>query len=444
MSNNQLDQQEALTITTEPKSFYRKTKYVVVVLSIVALLFCIGIFAICTNKNFIRNEKPVSPSPFPTQSTIKPTLIISQTSLLGKWEVVSIQQDDMVFDTEGKGATIEFRNDGTYQALGGCNEMAPRKYNSEPGNKLTFEVGGTKMGCLGDVVEFWDLNKVSSYKFSRNTLVLLYKNQFGRENSFWLSRVKPDSSIDIPSDWETFTSDQVLYSFKYPKDWTVGMEQSLPPIVNLIYFIDEKQTQKWVIKFHSVPEDAQDALGQTYCMAYPKDEERCQTIALSDGTRAGIEWGTKDDNFANITITATDGRKVGGSLTPVNPKSKVVLLQVLATFRFLDNTSSINDSNIASQSCTELEKLRRIETAKLNQDCVVDADCVNSGEGAGCGYCLNKNTNENYLEKIGEIEGVGINKCNWVQLECKNLACQCMDNKCTTTFPGRRSPSQLQ
>lgn len=146
--------------------------------------------------------------------------ITNTNSLIGKWEVVSVQKDDTVIITEGNGSTVEFLEDGTYQALGGCNEMIQSKYEVGPEGKISFKVGGTKRSCEGSVVEFWDLNGAYAYKLANSTLFLYYKTQNGREDSFRLSRVKSDSSINPTSDWKTYINKEYGFKFEYPLDVT--------------------------------------------------------------------------------------------------------------------------------------------------------------------------------------------------------------------------------
>jgi len=107
-------------------------------------------------------------------------------SLIGKWNVVSVQEGDIQIVSEINGASIEFFKDGTLKAYGGCNEMTQESYEVKSGSELSISIGGTKRGCERDVVEFWNLNKVTKYKFTDNMLFLYYKTDSEVESTFKL------------------------------------------------------------------------------------------------------------------------------------------------------------------------------------------------------------------------------------------------------------------
>src|SRR3989339_161717 len=82
-------------------------------------------------------------------------------------------------------------------------------------------------------------------------------------------------------------------------------------------------------------------------------------------------------------------------------------------------------------SCNELKKSIQIEDSKINYECKTDIDCIRNDKGGlGCMNCINKNTSEEYLKKIGDIYATGVKKGCFPQLQCRQSTCQCMNNKC--------------
>lgn len=114
---------------------------------------------------------------------------IVPSSIIGTWEVTSVTARGAEIVYEGNGATINFMPDGTYKALGGCNRMSIREYKIEPDSKMSLTVGGTQMACMGNVVEFWTLEKVYSYELIDNFLLLHYKTNGGRSGYFKLKKI---------------------------------------------------------------------------------------------------------------------------------------------------------------------------------------------------------------------------------------------------------------
>ena len=156
------------------KSNNRGAKLIILVILITILFLCGGIVAVYKSRT-IGNEVPDSTSPVSIQPTTKPALTVDIASLIGEWGVVSVEENGVKIVPRGNGATIELKNDGTYQASGGCNEMAFSTYEISPGSKLTFKTGGTKKKCEKNIVEFWDLNTVYAYEFENNFLLLHYE-----------------------------------------------------------------------------------------------------------------------------------------------------------------------------------------------------------------------------------------------------------------------------
>lgn len=108
-------------------------------------------------------------------------------NIIGKWTVVSVEENNIQIVSEGSGATIEFIDNGTYKTLGGCNEMFISSYTTSDSN-ISFKVGGTKKKCSKNIVEFWDLAKVYSYELNDTVLFLRYKTDDGVEGIFRLQK----------------------------------------------------------------------------------------------------------------------------------------------------------------------------------------------------------------------------------------------------------------
>ena len=60
----------------------------------------------------LRKSTPEPTTPSATEQSA-PT-----TSLIGKWGIVSVEENSVLIVSDGNGATIEFAENGTYQALG--------------------------------------------------------------------------------------------------------------------------------------------------------------------------------------------------------------------------------------------------------------------------------------------------------------------------------------
>jgi len=126
------------------------------------------------------------------QSNIPPQNLLTDgqkpPELVGKWMVVSVEENSVQIVPEGSGATIEFLDNGTYSALGGCNEMFISSY-AISGSRISFKVGGTKKKCAKNIVEFWDLGKVYSYEFNDKVLLLRYKTDSNIEGVFRFQKI---------------------------------------------------------------------------------------------------------------------------------------------------------------------------------------------------------------------------------------------------------------
>ena len=63
------------------------------------------------------------------------------------------------------------------------------QYELHSNNKLSISIGGTKKKCPRSVVEYWDLNKVTSYNLVNNDLSLNYEKDNEIEGSFELKKL---------------------------------------------------------------------------------------------------------------------------------------------------------------------------------------------------------------------------------------------------------------
>lgn len=155
----------------------------------------------------------------------------------------------------------------------------------------------------------------------------------------------PTPTTDSLSDWKTYTDMKDNYSFKYPGDWKLFIEQSLPPIYNLSY-LNKTDNKNWVIEIRLIPQDRLSLMGVTYCGAYPEDKSRCEYMILNN-INVLIDWGIKvnNENTAVVSIPYVNKGVIDITLTPVNPETKKILYQILSTFKFLDQlTLTINST----------------------------------------------------------------------------------------------------
>ncbi len=127
---------------------------------------------------FVFFKRSVQPGPITTPA---------QTELVGKWAIISVEENSVQVVPEGSGAIIEFFNNGTYKASGGCNEMIISSYTTSD-SIVSFKVGGTKKKCAKNIVEFWDLAKAYSYELNDKILLLRYKTDDGVEGIFNLQK----------------------------------------------------------------------------------------------------------------------------------------------------------------------------------------------------------------------------------------------------------------
>ena len=111
---------------------------------------------------------------------------IDSKRLVGQWRVGSIEEGGIKL-VERSEARIELSNNGTYFAIGGCNEMLTASYKLFPVRKILFQVAGTKKKCPNNAVEFWNLEKVYSYDLlPGNILLLNYKTSDSTNGTFKL------------------------------------------------------------------------------------------------------------------------------------------------------------------------------------------------------------------------------------------------------------------
>jgi heat shock protein HslJ len=111
-------------------------------------------------------------------------------SLIGTWDVASVKEDGKEIVSAGNKATLEFLEDGTFLALGGCNTMEPTQTFSVTGSKITFKPAGTKKSCASNVVEFWKLGKVTDFELQDDVLFLSYKTNAGKPGYFRLEKTQ--------------------------------------------------------------------------------------------------------------------------------------------------------------------------------------------------------------------------------------------------------------
>ena len=153
-------------------------------------LLIIALFSLAVFVSFKR-QKQLNEDATPQQN--------SEDQIIGEWEVLSIKENGTQIVSKTNNATIIFFVDGTCSANGGCNEMMNCQYKIFSDSKLSITVGGTKRGCSQDVVEYWDLNEVASYKRIDDILHLYYEKENGVSGFFEFRKSKIKNNNIIKS-----------------------------------------------------------------------------------------------------------------------------------------------------------------------------------------------------------------------------------------------------
>ena len=96
--------------------------------------------------------------------------------------------------------------------------------------------------------------------------------------------------------------------------------------------------------------------GVTYCGTYPENTSRCETLPINNTVKALIDWGAKsnEEAQANIEISNPKGGIIAMRLAPVNPKTTIILRQILSTFKFTNQSPPAPEQKTA---CTQEAKM---------------------------------------------------------------------------------------
>jgi len=146
------------------------------------LLIVLVVAVVAIGGYFVFSKRSIQPGPT-TSPVATPAQKLSEP--VGKWAIISVEENDIQVVSEGSGAIIEFLDNGTYKTSGGCNEMSISSYTTSD-SRISFKVGGTKRKCANNIVEFWDLAKVYSYGLNDKILLLRYRTDDGVEGIFKL------------------------------------------------------------------------------------------------------------------------------------------------------------------------------------------------------------------------------------------------------------------
>lgn len=141
-----------------------------------------------------------------------------------------------------------------------------------------------------------------------------------------------DKSMAMPhqnstSTWKTYTSTQYGFELKYPPS---ACEPKVPN--------DEFVSITCDVRQGFIGQDQLNAMGITYCEAYPNDAPRCVSKKIGN-SYLSIDWGANGDN-ANASIPYSSNGSVNTTgvitfgLLKNTSESKAIFNQILATFKF--------------------------------------------------------------------------------------------------------------
>ncbi len=148
---------------------------------------------------------------------------------------------------------------------------------------------------------------------------------------------------DPTANWKTYTDSNLNYSFQYPPT-SCELQRFVSDSSFAICYLPKgsdggsKNNNGHVISLGFISQNQLNVMGITYCGAYPNDSLRCESFKMGKVT-VSIDWGTGGDANANAWISHPNGGIVTFALQPVTAESKVILKQILSTFKFLDEIS---------------------------------------------------------------------------------------------------------
>jgi len=169
---------------------------------------------------------------------------------------------------------------------------------------------------------------------------------------------------DETADWKTYRNIEYGFEFKYPDYWAV--KESL--------IFDSNSNDK--LNVRHISEEQKSALFPSYCQVH-LDDSRCQSVKLYGNYIANIDWQWSNENTAYISIYSPDDGWVEIYVTNFITADKEIILQILSTFKFIE------EGNTKEQSCVNSGG-----TVTTSLCCKSGGDFPNSCMIGGCGCSL--------------------------------------------------------
>lgn len=136
--------------------------------------------------------------------------------------------------------------------------------------------------------------------------------------------------------WKIYQNKTLDYEIQYPPDLSIKEN----PESNLTEFVSNGVT---VITIGFISQDMLNAMGISYCGAYPNDKKRCEKIIIN-----GKEYIIlKDDNYEAIDIFKPAGGAFAISLKHVTDETKAIFRKMLSSVRFLEKKETADMSSKA-------------------------------------------------------------------------------------------------
>lgn len=138
---------------------------------------------------------------------------------------------------------------------------------------------------------------------------------------FFQYQMSNDSAIDI-SDWKTYVYHNNLWTFRYPKEWTL-YDSKTPQLKD-----NEVET---IVSFTSA--DLR-VISISFCASNPENE-RCERVKIKNNIEVIIDWGV--DGTTTVLVPYTVDAGIFITLHKVDLSTQQLFRQLLSTFEFIES-----------------------------------------------------------------------------------------------------------